>query len=151
MPKMSRQDRALFDEYQFNSAEINGYMREGIGKAPEKIQRLVIKMKQVFNKYAVTTTQDMVVYRGVEEGNVPVGKNYTDSAFGSTSTKISSSAFFGDYVMKINVPKGSRVLPILGGEESEVILEPYRNYVYKGEAGSVTRRGQVSKVHEYNV
>jgi len=149
-PKMSSKDRATIEAYQENSYEINGWLREGIGNAPEVIQRQAIATKKVFDKYAIITTQPMIVYRGLDSDDLP-GEKFQDKAFVSTTTDPKSAAFFGEHIMAIHVPTGTRVLPVLKGSEQEVILPQWKSFTRGKEVGTIERAGHLSTVYEWEM
>ena len=150
VPKMNAADRSVLQDYQENSYEINGSLREGIGNAPSDVQAKAIKFKRMFEKNAITTKQDMIVYRGVEKHEESVVRGQQKS-WTSTTTDPKSAAFFGEHIMAIKVPKGTKVLPVLAGEENEVILPQWSTFTPGKATGTVERKGREAQVISYDM
>lgn len=149
--KLDAKADAVVAEYQGLSYEINGYLREGSLKdAPSNIQQQVRKLDRVIADNGTTLEREEVLYRGLDMEDLP-GNKFKDGGFGSSSTDQVSAAFFGDAVMKLRVQPRVRVLPILSGQESEVILERGLQYEIGERIGEVERRGRVVPVYDVRV
>ena len=148
--KMSAADASIIEAYQENSYEINGSLRDGIGNAPIRVQKFAIQLKKVFEKYSVPLPEDMVLYRGIDDADLPHGA-HQEMAFTSTTTDPQSAGFFGENVMELYVSKGTKVLPILGGKEQEVLLPQWKYFSPTGERTTFERRGQQLPLIKYTV
>ena len=104
-----------------SSAEINK-----VAKSTSKIY----KLSKMFDKVK-PLPESLWVYRGTlipknEKNKIEIGYQYVDPAFMSTSTKADIS--FGYDKMRIFIPKGSKVLPLLWNSkhwtEHEILLPP---------------------------
>lgn len=150
--KLSGKELKAVQDYQLLSYEMNGYMREGIGNAPEKVQRQVIELKKTFAKHAVTLKEDLVVYRGTNIDYLPKD-GQQDKAYVSTSPDPNVAAFHSDggTIMKITVKAGTKVLPILNDQEQEVLLPPFQTFKQMGKPTKYKDgKGRNHDLYEYN-
>ena len=149
--KLDNRNAKIVRDYQDNSHEINGHLREGpVGYAPEKVQREVIKMDNIMESKGVKIPKGTVLYRGLDLAELSM-RDGEDGAYLSTTTDKDSAGFFGDTVLEIKLEDDILGLPILSGKESEVILARRTHFKLGSKVGEIERRGEKVAVYSASV
>lgn len=111
--------RALTNYKEFGSSWMNNYLRTGsiIEQTPEKKDFFDSEIKLIDDAFgkAIPVEQKIEVYRGIKEIHLDnkEGSIFSDKAFVSTSLREYIAKRFGQgVVVKIIIPKGSKVIPL---------------------------------------
>lgn len=113
---------------------INTYLRKEHDNNTTKTPDVIVSLDNLFKKIP-PTTKDIIVYRGIHS-SYEINTNFSEKGYTSTSLNEKVGKLFapkqGCCLLKIIIPKGSKVIPLFGysmSSESEVLLP--RNATFK--------------------
>jgi hypothetical protein len=115
--KLSDKEIKVLKKYTHSSSYINGKLRFGNSFSHEKNIEIIDDIKTFDNLFLniPPLENEIIVYRGIECEDLSISKKkeyFYDRGFVSTSLNKDIGEQFGDCLLKISIPIGSKVLPI---------------------------------------